>query len=54
MQKLLYVEAKNQEGFEKMNQYLDDGWVVIDLQCECPGKGGNMMGIVLIEKKQDI
>jgi hypothetical protein len=43
MQKLLNIEAKNQADFEKINKYLDDGWVVIDLQCECSGDGGNMM-----------
>ena len=55
MQKLLCIqgvrEGRNQETFDKVNEYLDDGWSVKDIQTHSVGEGFSIQGTVLIEKQ---
>jgi transcriptional regulator with XRE-family HTH domain len=51
MQKLLCVQGMWQESFDKVNEYLADGWSVKDIQTHSIGEGNNIQGTVLIEKQ---
>ena len=51
MQKLLCIQGMWQESFDKINEYLSDGWSVKDIQTHSIGEGCNIQGTVLIEKQ---
>ncbi len=50
IQKLLNIQGMWQESFDVVNNYLEDGWIVKDIQSHSIGDGNNVQGIVLIEK----
>lgn len=50
-QKILCIQGMWQESFDKVNQYLDDGWNVKDIQTHSIGEGCNIQGVVLLEKQ---
>lgn len=51
IQKILCIQGMWQESFDKVNQYLDDGWNVKDIQTHSVGEGCNIQGVVLLEKQ---
>jgi len=50
MQKLLLIRGW-QESFDKVNEYLADGWTVKDMKTHDIGEGQHIEGTVLIEKQ---
>ena len=51
IQKLLCIQGMWQQSFDKVNEYLADGWSVKDIQTHSIGGGCNIQGTVLIEKQ---
>ena len=51
MQKLLCIQGMGGESFDKVNEYLANGWSVKDIQTHSIGEGCNIQGAVLIEKQ---
>ena len=51
MQKLLCIQGMWQKSFDTVNEYLEDGWTVKDVQTHSIGEGLNIQGVVLIEKQ---
>ena len=48
-QKILYIQFRWQESADVVNQYLDDGWIIKELQSH-PLRDQHPEGVVIIEK----
>ena len=49
-QKLIYFQFRSQESSNKINQYLDEGWQVKEIQTHACGDGQHPEGVIILEK----
>lgn len=49
-QKILYFQFRWQESADKINEYLEDGWVIKEMQTHALDEGQHPEGVVILEK----
>lgn len=50
LQKVCFIQGMNQKTFNSINELLDTGWTVKEVQTHGIGEGSNIQGVAVLEK----